>query len=63
RYGFPPHAYQIQQRLRLAKKLLRQGRRILDVAQECGFHDQSHFHRHFKKAMGVTPGQYVKNLA
>ncbi|EMN6212469.1 AraC family transcriptional regulator, partial [Vibrio vulnificus] len=34
-----------------------------DVAQECGFHDQSHFHRHFKKAMGVTPGQYVKNLA
>lgn len=61
-YGFPPHAYQIQQRLRLAKRLLRGGQRILDVAQECGFHDQSHFHRHFKKAMGVTPGQYVKHL-
>ncbi len=59
-FGFPPHAYQIQQRLRMAKKLLKQGLRISDVAQECGFHDQSHLHRHFKKAMGVTPGQYLR---
>ncbi|TOP11747.1 AraC family transcriptional regulator [Vibrio parahaemolyticus] len=59
-FGFPPHAYQIQQRLRMAKKLLKQGQRISDVAQECGFHDQSHLHRHFKKAMGVTPGQYLR---
>ncbi|MFM2479985.1 AraC family transcriptional regulator [Celerinatantimonas sp. YJH-8] len=61
-YGFPPHAYQIQARLRLAKKLLKQGHKISDVAQEAGFHDQSHFHRHFKKAMGVTPGQYFKQV-
>ncbi|ELA7014990.1 AraC family transcriptional regulator [Vibrio parahaemolyticus] len=59
-FGFPPHAYQIQQRLRMAKKLLKQGQRISGVAQECGFHDQSHLHRHFKKAMGVTPGQYLR---
>ncbi|EJY0898667.1 AraC family transcriptional regulator [Vibrio parahaemolyticus] len=59
-FGFPPHAYQIQQRLRMAKKLLKQGQIISDVAQECGFHDQSHLHRHFKKAMGVTPGQYLR---
>ncbi|MDF5328799.1 AraC family transcriptional regulator [Vibrio parahaemolyticus] len=59
-FGFPPHAYQIQQRLRMAKKLLKQGQRISDVALECGFHDQSHLHRHFKKAMGVTPGQYLR---
>ena len=57
-FGFPPHAYQIQSRLRLAKQLLRQGMGISDVAQETGFHDQSHFHRHFKRAMGVTPKQY-----
>ncbi|MDF5029677.1 helix-turn-helix transcriptional regulator, partial [Vibrio parahaemolyticus] len=60
-FGFPPHAYQIQQRLRMAKKLLKMGQKISDVAQECGFHDQSHLHRHFKKAMGVTPGQYVRH--
>lgn len=60
RYGLPPHAYQIQSRLRLARKLLRQGGKISDVAQECGFHDQSHFHRHFKRANGYTPGQFIK---
>ncbi|MCW8329865.1 AraC family transcriptional regulator [Photobacterium sp. SDRW27] len=61
-YGFPPHAYQIQARLRLAKKLFRQGHTVSDAAQEAGFHDQSHLHRHFKKAMGITPGQFSKQI-
>ncbi|WED23561.1 AraC family transcriptional regulator [Vibrio sp. JC009] len=61
-FGLPPHAYQIQSRLRMARKLLKEGHSISDTAQECGFHDQSHFHRHFKKANGYTPGQYVKRL-
>ncbi len=59
-FGLPPHTYQIQSRLRLAKKLIRRGIKILDVALDCGFHDQSHFHRHFKRAMGITPGNYAK---
>lgn len=58
-FGLPPHSYQIQARLRVAKQLLRQGMAISDVAQETGFHDQSHFHRHFKRALGVTPKQFV----
>jgi len=62
-YGFPPHAYQVQARLRLAKKLIRQGHTVSDAAQEAGFHDQSHLHRHFKKAMGITPGQFAKQIA
>ncbi len=53
-YGLPPHAYQIQSRLRYAKALLQKGFKISDAALEAGFHDQSHFHRHFKKAIGVT---------
>ncbi|MFC1234102.1 AraC family transcriptional regulator [Vibrio sp. F74] len=61
-FGLPPHAYQIQSRLRLARKLLKKGHTISDTAQECGFHDQSHFHRHFKNANGYTPGQYLKML-
>lgn len=59
-FGLPPHTYQIQSRLRMSKKLIRQGFNILDVALDCGFHDQSHFHRHFKRAMGITPGKYAK---
>lgn len=60
RYGLPPHAYQIQARLRLARSLIRQGVPLLAVAPTCGFHDQSHLHRHFKRAMGLTPGQFAQ---
>ncbi|MEC4728947.1 AraC family transcriptional regulator [Shewanella sp. D64] len=60
--GLPPHAYQIQSRVRLAKQKIKQGYKLLDVAQECGFHDQSHLNRHFKRTMGVTPGQYAKEF-
>ncbi|AZL84509.1 AraC family transcriptional regulator [Aliivibrio salmonicida] len=59
-FGLPPHSYQIQSRLRMARKLLKQGHSLSDTAQETGFYDQSHLHRHFKKAMGITPGQYLK---
>ncbi|MCL1125000.1 helix-turn-helix transcriptional regulator [Shewanella surugensis] len=61
-FGLPPHTYQIQLRLRLAKQLISQGASLLDVALECGFHDQSHFSRHFKKTLGVTPGKYAKAI-
>lgn len=61
-FGLPPHAYQIQSRVRLAKNLIRRGSKLLDVALECGFHDQSHLNRHFKRTMGLTPGQYAKEF-
>ncbi|EGM70493.1 L-rhamnose operon transcriptional activator RhaR [Shewanella sp. HN-41] len=48
-YGLPPHAYQIQARVRLAKGKLNKAHRLLDVALDCGFHDQSHLNRHFKR--------------
>jgi AraC-like DNA-binding protein len=57
-FGMPPHAYQVQVRLHRAKQLLRAGMRVTEVAGQCGFHDQSHLHRFFVKAMGTTPGQY-----
>ncbi|MDV5167401.1 AraC family transcriptional regulator [Photobacterium rosenbergii] len=60
-FGLPPHAYQIQSRLRYARKLLKSGHSISDAAQEAGFHDQSHFHRHFKRAMGITPKQFTSS--
>jgi AraC-like DNA-binding protein len=56
--GLPPHAYQLQLRLQRAKADLRSASPIADVAIQHGFFDQSHFHRHFKRAFGITPGQY-----
>ena len=61
-FGLPPHAYQVQARLRLARQFLRKGQTLADAAQNSGFHDQSHLHRHFKKAMGVTPKQYRQSF-
>jgi AraC-like DNA-binding protein len=57
--GLPPHAYQTQARLRRAKDLLLRGWPVSRVAHETGFFDQSHFARHFKRLVGVPPGEYA----
>lgn len=59
--GLPPHAYQIQKRLNCAKSLLLAGQAALDTALFCGFTDQSHLHRHFKKYLGVGPGAFQRS--
>jgi AraC-like DNA-binding protein len=59
--GVSPHAYQIQQRIRLAKKFAREGKVLAEIALETGFHDQSHMGFHFKRLVGVTPKQFVKS--
>lgn len=58
--GITPHAYQIQQRVRLAKQFVREGKSLAEVALETGFHDQSHMGLHFKRLVGVTPMQFVR---
>lgn len=59
--GMPPHAYQIQARMRRARDLLLRGWSLARVAQETSFFDQSHFARHFKRRVGVSPGAYAQN--
>lgn len=58
--GIPPHAYQIQIRIARAKILLNSGLSISQVATETGFANQSHFGKYFKRVLGVTPMQYIK---
>lgn len=60
-YGLPPHRVQLAQRLRLARHMLERGLPIAEAAQRAGFVDQSHLHRHFKRAYGFTPARYVKS--
>lgn len=56
--GVPPHAYQLQVRLKKATDLLASGKPLADVAYETGFCDQSHFQKSFKKKFRITPGHY-----
>jgi AraC-like DNA-binding protein len=58
--GVPPHEFQTQVRIATAKKLIRSGFALSEAAQQVGFADQSHLHRHFCRLMKVTPGEYSK---
>ena len=60
--GIPPHAYLTQIRANRARTLLLSGESLSGVAYRCGFCDQSHLTRTFKRLFGVTPGSYVAAL-
>lgn len=58
-FGLPPHRYLLARRLERARHLLRSGdAKIMTIALECGFNDQSQFTRAFRQRYGVTPGRY-----
>jgi AraC family transcriptional regulator len=58
--GLPPHQYVILRRVERAKRLLQAGTHLplAEVALHAGFSDQSQFCQHFKRLVGVTPGQF-----
>lgn len=58
-YGLPLHAYHVHLKLETSKRLLRGGESVAQVAARLGFCDQSHFHRRFKGAFGITPAQWT----
>lgn len=58
RYGQSPHAYQLDQRIKRARLLLKSGQGLASIANALGFSDQSHFQRNFKKRTALTPRQY-----
>ncbi|ATW26832.1 helix-turn-helix transcriptional regulator [Candidatus Formimonas warabiya] len=60
--GISPHAFLESIRINHAKHLLEKGYLPIKVASEVGFSDQSHFTNRFKRFIGVTPGQYQKEI-
>lgn len=56
--GLSPHEYLLNLRIKRARRLLQEGETIAAIAFECGFCDQSHLHRHFRRLTGITPGKY-----
>jgi AraC-like DNA-binding protein len=43
-----------------ARRLLRRGEPIAEVAADVGFVDQSHLTRQFQRVMGTTPARYAQ---
>ena len=59
-YGLPPHRYHTQRRVDIARKLIREKVPLASLSHLCGFADQAHFTRTFRKTLGYTPGFYAQ---
>ena len=60
-HGMPPKTYGQYIRLHHAMGLLRDGHMSLnDVADSCGYYDQSHMNKDFKKFMNCTPETFMR---
>lgn len=57
-FGITPHQFLIGKKVIQARRLLGLGWSCADTALECGFFDQSHMSRNFKKVYGASPGKY-----
>jgi AraC family transcriptional regulator len=61
--GFSPHQYVKRERVQRARQLLAEHRlSLIEIANDLGFSDQSHFTRSFHTVVGVTPAQYSAGI-
>jgi AraC-like DNA-binding protein len=57
--GLSPHAFVLRRRLELAVRLMLESTESLaDIALRCGFTDQAHLCKHFKRSMGESPAAW-----
>ncbi len=59
RYGAAPRELATNARVERAKTLLRRGLSVAETAATCGFCDQSHFDRVFRRYTGLTPSAFA----
>ena len=57
--GLTPHAHLVQLRLNSARRQLQRGASLAEAATANGFYDQSALTKDFKRAYGITPGQFA----
>ena len=62
-YQLPIHSYILNKKVHKARELLSENISLIDVAQESGFYDQSHFHKSFKRVFSISPKEYQDNLS
>ncbi|HYZ21777.1 MAG TPA: helix-turn-helix domain-containing protein, partial [Rhodopila sp.] len=62
-FGCPPHAFVMRRRIEHAqRKLARRDVPLKVVAADCGFADQSHMTRLFRRVLGATPAEYRRSV-
>ncbi|WP_320008599.1 AraC family transcriptional regulator [Maridesulfovibrio sp.] len=59
-YGRSPQEYVIFKRIKEAQRLIESNTPLIEAALKSGFSDQSHFSKHFKKVVGISPGRFSK---
>ena len=57
--GLTPHAYLVQARIHIARRLIAQGMPLAEAAFASGFADQSHMTRVFVRKYGLSPRSYA----
>ena len=63
-FAMTPGDYILRVRLDIARRQLEQsGGPVGRIALDCGFYDQSHFTRIFRRATGMTPLEYRRRFA
>jgi AraC family transcriptional regulator len=58
--GMTPCVFLMDLRLGIAVELIAKAMPIREIAQECGFADQSHFSNAFKARYGLSPSQWMR---
>jgi len=59
--GMPLKQCIIQEKIRKSKNMILH-KNLNDVTYDCGFYDQSHFNRNFKKYTGISPTRYAHSV-
>lgn len=57
-FGTTPHHYILNQRIARARKLIMQGKPLVEIAHSVGFSSQSHLCSTFRKRVGVSPSRF-----
>jgi AraC family transcriptional regulator len=58
-FAVPPHTYIVRSRLEMAQQLmLSTGDALSQIALACGFADQSHFSKAFRRGVGESPNAW-----
>ena len=60
--GIGLYQYLQRKRLVIARQLMSQGKKPVEVYAQCGFEDYAGFYRAFRRIYGKSPREYIQSL-